>query len=166
MDWQAQIKKQGANQDPRVDRAMGWLRQANGSTMSVLVNGRPDGPLRHTERNAQDYNRLTGTVQAALDLWMESKGKPPSQKEFNEQIAPEILKTHTEPGFFGMALGGNKYSTFKPNTSSEDYKKITEGIKTDFKAKGLEEPTEIELEKAYTRSQLLKVFPPKTKATP
>jgi len=157
-NWQEQRKKATA-QDPRVDRAMGWLRQSRGAQMEEL------GVYRRTERSKDDYDLLTGQVQNAYDLWIENKGKPPTQKEFNEQIAPELFKGRIEPGFFGMTFGGNKMPAFKPNTSSKEYKSFSETWKADYETKMGVEPSDAEINKAFNKTQLLKLYPPK-KSTP
>lgn len=156
---QAQIKK-STGADPRVDRVMGWMRSGFGAQMEAMQ------VFRRTTANKADYDHLTGAVQQALDIWQEDHKKPPSNKEFNEQIAPEILKVQKQPGMFGLYGGpfGSDRALFQHDTSSHEYTTFAERAKADIAAKGGSEPSEEEIYKAYTRVQLLKLYPPKTKA--
>src|SRR5258706_4131997 len=116
--------KKNANQDPRVDRALGWMRASMGSQMEAL------GAYKRTTSNKDDYDHLTGTVQSALDIWQENHGKPPTYKEFNEQIAPQVIQQRSEPYFFGMLSGK------KPFYSQETPSKFEEDVKADVIARG------------------------------
>lgn len=142
---QDQLKKQVA-QDPRVDRAIGWMRGAMGSQMEAM------GVYKRTESNKEDYDHLTGTVQSSLDIWQENHGKPPSYKEFNEQIAPQILQQKAEPGWL---WGTNK----KPFYNQTAPSKFMDEVKAEVIAKGGVEPTQEQLDRAYMRTQLLKLYP-------
>ncbi len=158
-DMQAAVKKQTA-QDPRVDRAMSWMRAGFGAQMEAMQ------VFRRTTANKADYDHLTGAVQQAIDLWQEDHKKPPTNKEFNEQIAPEILKVQKQPGMFGLYGGpfGSDRAIFQHDTSSKEYTSFAEQAKADIAAKGGSEPSDEEIYKAYTRVQLLKLYPAKTKA--
>lgn len=156
---QVKVKKQTA-QDPRVDRAMGWMRGGFGAQMEAM------GVFRRTVSNKTDYDHLTGAVQSALDIWQEDHKKPPTNKEFNEQIAPQILKQNKEPGRFGLygyGVFGNDRTIYNHDTSSTDYQNFVSAQKSDIVAKGGSEPSDEELYKAYTRLQLLKLYPAKKK---
>lgn len=148
---QTQLKKSQA-QDPRVDRAMGWMRGAMGAQMEAL------GVFKRTTSNKDDYDHLTGTVQSALDLWQEGHGKPPTNKEFLEQIAPQVIQQRNEPG---MLWGTNKKPFFTQTIPSE----FTEKAKADVIAKGGLEPTDEQIYKAYVRTQLMKLYPTKMKSS-
>lgn len=139
-------------QDPRVDRAMGWMRGSMGAQMEAL------GVFKRTTSNKDDYDHLTGTVQSALDLWQESHGKPPTNKEFLEQIAPQVLQQRNEPG---MLWGTNK----KPFFTQDIPKDFTEKTTADVVAKGGLEPTPEQIYKAYVRTQLMKLYPTKMKSS-
>lgn len=141
-----QTLKAQATQDPRVDRALGWMRGAMGSQMEAL------GVYRRTTSNKDDYDHLTGTVQSALDIWQENHGKPPTYKEFSEQIAPQVIQQRSEPG---MLWGTNKKPFFNQETPSD----FSEKVKADVIAKGGVEPTEEQLNRAYIRTQLIKLYP-------
>ena len=142
---QEQLKQQPM-QDPRVDRAIGWMRGAMGSQMEAM------GVYKRTESNKDDYDHLTGTVQSSLDIWIENHGKPPSYKEFNEQIAPQILQQKAEPGWL---WGTNK----KPFYNQTAPTKFQDEVKAEVIAKGGVEPTQEQLDRAYMRTQLLKLYP-------
>lgn len=144
--------KKNANQDPRVDRALGWMRGSMGSQMEAL------GVYKRTTSNKDDYDHLTGTVQSALDIWQENHGKPPTYKEFNEQIAPQVIQQRSEPYFFGMLSGK------KPFYSQETPSKFEEDVKADVIARGGVEPTPEQLNRAYIRTQLIKLYPSGKKA--
>ncbi len=150
---QEQFKKQIA-QDPRVDRAMGWLRSGKGAEMQALN-------LFHRKGNEDDYDRLTGAVQSSLDIWIENHNKPPSNKEFLEQIAPTLLQEHAAPGTFGYLFGGTTQPFFKPDTSTKDYQSFVTSEKQKTLDSTRAEPTDAQLERAYTRVQLLKLYPGK-----
>lgn len=159
MTQQQKVKKQTA-QDPRVDRAMGWMRGGFGAQMEAM------GVFRRTTSNKTEYDHLTGAVQQALDIWQEDHKKPPTNKEFSEQIAPQILKIQKEPGAFGIygyGVFGSDRTIYRHDTGSKDYKTFVSTQKADIVAKGGSEPSEEELYKAYTRLQLLKLYPAKTK---
>jgi hypothetical protein len=153
--------KRSTAQDPRVSRAMGWLKSARGTEMEAL------GVYSRTQRNKDDYDHLTGTVQQALDLWIEDHKKPPTQAEFNEKIAPSLLKIRKEPGMFGIYGGpfGSDRPFFKFDTSSRDFKDFVVTKKEEFITKGAEEPSEHELYRLYARKELLKLFPAKSKTS-
>lgn len=144
---QEQLKK-NQNQDPRVDRAMGWMRGGFGSQMEAL------GVYKRSNSNKDDYDHLTGAVQAALDIWQENHGKPPTYKEFEEQIGPQVIQQRSEPG---LLWGTNKKPFFNQPTPTD----FAEKVKAEVIAKGGVEPTDEELNKAYIRTQLLKLYPGK-----
>lgn len=148
-----QVKlKASQSQDPRVDRAISWMRGGMGAQMEAL------GVFKRTASNKDDYDHLTGTVQSALDLWQETHNKPPTNKEFLEQIAPQVLQQRTEKGW----LWNSKKPFFTQDVPSD----FTEKAKADVIAKGGLEPTSDQIYKAYVRTQLMKLYPSKSKSTP
>lgn len=154
---QAKIKKQ-TSADPRVDRAMSWMRQGFGAQMEAMQ------VFKRTNANKAEYDHLTGAVQQALDIWQEDHKKPPTNKEFNESIAPNILKVVKEPGMFGIhgfGVFGNDRTVFRHDTGSNEFKNFDAQVRLDLKARGGSEPSDEEVYKAYTRLQLLKLYPPK-----
>lgn len=159
MTEQTKVKKQVA-QDPRVDRAVRWLKEGFRSQMQALkIDSR-------TQQNKEDYDHMTGAVQQALDIWKENHpNKPmPDNEEFNKQIAPGILRQTKEPGIFGYwGPFGTDRTIYRHDTGSKDYQTFVSTQKADITAKGGSEPSEEELYKAYTRLQLLKLYPAKKK---
>lgn len=154
---QAKIKKQ-TGADPRVDRAMSWMRAGFGSQMEAM------GVFKRTNANKAEYDHLTGAVQQALDIWQEDHKRPPTNKEFNDSIAPNILKTTKEPGMFGIygfGVFGSDRTVFHHDTSSKEFQGFDAQVRSDLKARGASEPSDEEVYKAYTRLQLLKLYPPK-----
>lgn len=152
---QAALKKQ-VNQDPQVDRAMSWLRQGNAATMQAL------GVYSRDRKNPDDFDHLTGTVQDAMSIWAEQhQGKQPTQKEFDEQIAPQVLKQHVTPGWFGSSVGQGRAALFTQDTSTKDYTDFAEKQKKEVTDRTGMEPTDGELYRAYVRMQLLKLYPGK-----
>lgn len=150
---QAKLKASQA-QDPRVDRAIGWMRGSMGAQMEAL------GVFRRTTSNKDDYDHMTGTVQSALDLWQESHNKPPTNKEFLEQIAPQVLMQRSEPGTVFGSFWPNKKPFFNQTVPDE----FATQAKADVIAKGGLEPTPEQIYKAYVRTQLMKLYPTKSKA--
>ncbi len=148
---QDQLKKQ-VGQDPRVDRAVGWMRGAFGAQMEAL------GVFKRTQQNKDDYDHMTGTVQSALDLWQENHGKPPTYKEFQEQIGPQILQQRSEPAWFGLS------SQKKPFFARDVPEEFSKAVTADVIAKGGSEPSEPDLYKAYIRTQLMKLYPASKKS--
>jgi hypothetical protein len=146
---QEQLKK-NQNQDPRVDRAMGWMRGAMGSQMQAL------DVYKRTVNNKDDYDHLTGTVQSALDIWQENHGKPPTYKEFTDQIAPQVIQQRTEKGWI--------WNSQKPFFNQDTPDKFSEQVKADVISQGGVEPTPEQLNRAYVRSQLIKLYPPSKKS--
>lgn len=164
MNEQAKIKKQGAGQDPRVSKAMGWMRASFGSQMQAM------GIYNRTQKNTEDYDHLTGAVQNALDIWMEQHKKPPTQGEFNEKIAKPVLQTQTESwsqffnrdrGFFELTPSSR--TLFQHDTSSKEYRRFYDATKSAVEAQEGRTPHDEEIYKAFTRVQLLKLFPAKGK---
>lgn len=160
---QAKLKRSTA-QDPRVDRAMSWMRGAFGAQMEAM------GIRNRTQRNKEDYDHLTGAVQQALDIYMQDNKKPITQTEFNEKIAPQLLKVipgQTWGDFFfgppGIRDDTAPKSLFKHDTSSKEYQAFVDNAKKEIAARGGAEPHDEELYKAFTRMQLLKLYPPKGK---
>lgn len=155
MKWQTDDKK-NQNGDPRVNRALGWLRDSRAGELAALGVYHRDG------KNPDDYDHMTGTLQSALDLWQQSHGKPPSYDDVVNKIGPQIIQSRAVPGWL---YGTNQEPFFKPDANSDEYKNFVAKASRDVIAAGGAEPTEAELDRAYTRTQLLKLYPPKSKAS-
>lgn len=155
MKWQVDDKK-NQNGDPRVNRAMTWLRAARGGELEALKVYHRDG------KNPDDYDHMTGTLQSALDLWQESKGKPASYDDVVNTIGPQVIKSRPVAGWL---YGTNNEPYFKPDTNTKEYKDFTTNMSSDVVGRGGNEPTPQEVDRAYTRLQLLKLYPARTKST-
>jgi hypothetical protein len=155
MNWQRQDKK-NQNSDPRVNRALSWLRQARGGELAALGVYRRDG------KNPEDYDQMTGTLQSAMDLWQQSKGKPPTYDEVINVIGPQVIKSRATPGWL---WGINNEPFYKPDVNSEEYKLFKRKATDDVVNSGAVAPTDAEIDRAYTRMQLLKLYPKKTGTT-
>ena len=155
MQWQTQDKKR-QNDDPRVGRALTWLRDSRGGELAAL------GVFHRTTANADDYDHMTGTLQSAMDLWQESHGKPPGYKDVVDEIGPQVIQSRAVPGAW---WGTNNEPFFKPDVNSTEYKNFVAKATRDVVDAGGTEPTTAELDRAYTRTQLMKLYPPKAKTT-
>jgi prepilin-type processing-associated H-X9-DG protein len=101
MGWQQQDKKK-QNEDPRVNRAMTWLRDSRGGELAAL------GVFHRDNKNPDDYDHMTGTLQSALDLWQQSHGKPAEYKDvpyegtsYEYPTRRLLVTTGTESGLKG-----------------------------------------------------------------
>ena len=156
MGWQQQDKK-NQNSDPRVNRALTWLRDSRGGELAAL------GVYHRDSKNPDDYDHMTGTLQSALDLWQQAHGKPASYDEVVNKIGPQVIQSRAVPGAW---YGTKNEPFFKPDVNSDEYKNFTTKATRDATdADGLA-PTDAELDRAYTRMQLLKLYPPKAKSLP
>ena len=154
MKWQ-QEDKQNPNGDPRVNRALGWLRGARGGELAAL------GVFHRDAKNPDDYDHMTGTLQSALDLWQQSHGKAAEYKDVIDTIGPQVIRSRAVPGW----LFGDKWQSnepfYKPDENSQEYKNFATKATQDVVAAGQPEPSKAEIDRAYTRMQLLKLYPPK-----
>lgn len=137
--------KQNQNSDPRVSRAIGQIRGAMGSQLEAL------GIYNRGANNKDDYDKYTGAVQSALDVWQENNGKPPTYKDVTETIAPQIIRQMSEPGWL---YGTNKVPFFKQSVPEP----FAEKLKADVVAKGGVEPSAEQIQKAYVRTQFIKLY--------
>lgn len=155
MGWQ-QKDKQNQNGDPRVNRALSWLRDARGGELAAL------GVFHRDSKNPEDYDHMTGTLQSALDLWQQAHGKPAEYKDVVDTIGPQIIQSRAVPGAW---WGSNNEPFFKPDTNSDEYKNFTAKVTKDVTDAGGIAPGDAEIDRAYTRMQLLKLYPTKSKAS-
>lgn len=137
--------KEVPNSDPRVGRAIGQIRGAMGSQLEALkIYKREAG-------NKDEYDKFTGAVQQALDVWTEENKKPPTYKDVVETIGPQVLKTIKEPG---MLWGTNDVPFFKQSIPST----FSDKVKADVVSKGGVEPTEEQIRRAYIRTEFIKLY--------
>ena len=144
MTMQQKLKAQ-PNADPRVNRAVSQVRGAMGAQLEAL------DIFKRTEKNKDDYDKYTGALQQALDVFQETNKRPPNYKELTEDIAPQVLKTVSEPG---MLWGTNEVPRFKASIPSD----FSEKLITDVKAKGGIEPTPEQIQRAYVRTQFMQLY--------
>jgi hypothetical protein len=69
-----------AQGDPRVSRAMNWLRGAVPSTLQSL------DLYKRSPANADNFDKFTGTLHDAIQAWQEANGKAPSEKDVSDTI--------------------------------------------------------------------------------
>jgi hypothetical protein len=155
MGWQTQDKKK-QNEDPRVNRAMTWLRDARGGELAAL------GVFHRDNKNPDDYDHMTGTLSSALDLWQQAHGKPAEYKDVVDTIGPQIIQSRAVPGAW---WGTNQEPFFKPDVNSKEYKAFVDKTTKDVTDQGGAVPDEAQIDRAYTRMQLMKLYPTKSKST-
>lgn len=155
MGWQAQDKK-NQNGDPRVNRAMSWLRESRSGEMAAL------GIYRRDNKSPEDYDHFTGALSSALDLWREAHGKPAEFKDVVETIGPQLIQSRPVPGYL---WGTNQQPFFKPDYNSDSYKLFSRKLTEDVVAKGGNEPTPEQIDRAYTAAQLKQLYTKPPKAT-
>jgi len=81
-------KKGKPDSDPRVTQAERWLHDAFGNTLVTLGVDR-----KKKDENEEDYYSFRAGILTAIEDWQAANpGKKLTQKEFNEKLAPEILK--------------------------------------------------------------------------
>lgn len=137
--------KDQPNADPRVNRAMSQIRGALGSQLESL------GVYRRTDGNKEDYDKLTGALQGALDVWQETHGKPASYKEITETIGPQLIRKITEPGWL---WGTNKVDFFK-QTVPEEFTKARKEFATQNEQP---EPSPEQMQKEYIRMKFMGLY--------
>jgi hypothetical protein len=126
-----------AEADPRVGRAKGWMANAFPEQLRAL------GLSRRTPNNAKKFDHYTGALQTALDVWQDAHQHAPSYTEFLKDIAPQVLREHAEPKWFGLS-----------SHQVPDYEeKIPAAWANQYKASqakaGEAEPTDEQVRKAY-----------------
>lgn len=146
-----QKMKENPTADPRVTRAVGWMRGALGSQMEAL------GVYSRKADNVEAYDNFTGALQIALDTYQDVHKKPASYDDVVKTIGPQIIQQRTVPGFFGMLLGGNQKAFFDQEVPED----VAERIKADVVAKGGTPPTDQQVLRAWTRMEYNRLYGPK-----
>lgn len=144
MEKQRKLKEL-PNADPRVNRAVSNIRTAFGTQLESL------GVYKRTDGNKADYDRFTGAVQSAIDVWQETHGKAATYKDVTETIGPQVIRKITEPGWI---WGTNDVPFFKQTVPS----KFTDEYKSFKTNAGEIEPTPEQTQKAYIRMQFMKLY--------
>lgn len=91
------LKSNNREDDPRVWRAMHQLQGAIGGQMSALGIYRRD---TKNEFNEQSFHYFVGTLHSALEDWQQSHGKPASEDDVVNKIAPLIIQQQTVHHWF------------------------------------------------------------------
>jgi len=117
MQLQQKMKKQ-AVEDPRVSRALGWMKSSAGAQLEAL------GIYNRTPANKDDYDKYVGAMQASIDAWQQEYGKPPGIKEITETIGPQILRQRTEPYLFFFSQKTPFYKQDVPEDFAAKARKI------------------------------------------
>lgn len=104
IDFFLRLQRQAnANGDPRVSRAMGFLK---GAVPQALDDLGVTGP----RLNRDVHNQFVGALHSAIQGWQEEYSKPPSEKDIVETIYPSLLRQVAEPGWL---WGTNQTEFFK-----------------------------------------------------
>jgi len=143
--------RKNPGQDMRVVKAMGWLRDSMPAELQAL------GIYRRNATQPDSYDAFSGSLQDAIDTYRESTGKPPTREEVVTKIAPQLLKKQTS-----YSLGGwwsSQQPAFQANAPTEFDAKV----RADLAARGAPEPTAAQINRAWVRTQMMKMYPPKTK---
>lgn len=132
--------------DPRVERALSQIRGSRGAELEAL------GIYRRTDRNKDDYDRFTGALQQALDVWQDVNKKPASYKDIVETIAPQVLRKQTEPSFFGL------WSSEVPMYNKTIPDEWKDSVRKEIVSMGGQPPSEEVLRRAYMREQFQALY--------
>lgn len=151
-DLQRKLTKD-STKDPRVDKAMRWMREGMAARLDTL------GVLYPTQSNKEDRAYLAGTVQSALESWQDAHKRAPTQKEFMEQIAPYVLRTVTTPAWFGYTTTDTPiYNAPIPDTDMG--RNFKAAAKKKAMIEGQPEPSDREMQQLWTRMQFMKLYGP------
>ena len=145
MTWRQQVLK-NPNDDPRVMRAMSWMRGAHGSELDAL------GIMSRNENNKDDYDNYTGAMEAAIEAWTEQQKRPPSYKEIVDEIGPQIIKSIAVPG----AIFGNAWPSQTPYF--DVLQSQIQSAKDEAVKRGVEPPTDNEIRQAYITQMFQKLY--------
>jgi len=146
MDRQQKLKGNPTG-DPRVIRAMSWMRGAQGSQLEAL------GIFARTKENKDEYDHYAGAMQSAIEVWSEAHaGKAPTYKDITEDIGPQVIQQRSEPSWFGLST--KKVPMFQQEVPEDFKNKLT----ADVVGRGGTEPTDEQVYKAYVRTQFIKLY--------
>lgn len=141
-------RKAAANGDPRVDRAMNWIRGSSPATLQEL------GIFRRNSSNFDDYDKFTGSLHEAIQAYQETFGKPPDEKVVTKEIFPTLIKQITVPGRW---WGTNEQEFFRSDIPPE----VRKAAQADSPGKVL---TDEEVRHAYVRAQFSDLYGRQKKA--
>ena len=146
--------RKNPGQDMRVVKAMNWLRDSMPAELQAL------GIYKRNSAQPDSYDAFSGALQDAIDTYRESTGKPPTREDVIQKIAPMLLKKqYSDTTLFGTRIWSTRQPAFQANAPAE----FSERVRADITARGGEEPTAAQINRAWVRTQMIKLYPPKAK---
>jgi hypothetical protein len=130
------------NEDPRVWRAMSWLRGANGAQLEAL------GVYRRNPKSSEDFDSFVGTLDQALEDWQSQHGKPATQEDVTKKIAPLIMQSQTNKTWFGLGPAAEETKLVEPTPA------FRKAAIADRVQRGEPEPTDMQIRRDYVRMTL------------
>ena len=104
--------------DPRVWRAMRWLKGAVGGQMESM------NVASFKASHADEYHSFVGTLDQMLEEWHQDTGKAATQEDVVKKIAPLIMQSQVSSTFFGLG----------PNVEEAHYREVPDEVKKDILA--------------------------------
>lgn len=157
IDWhmanQEKLKK-AVGGDPRVNRAVNWMKAGLGQQMQAL------GVFTRKSDNPDDYDAMVGMVSDGLEQWIAVHKRQPTHDEFMTKIAPSILKSYTRPkewwwgGNMPAALGTAQEPAFLRKVPPVEAAKM----RADALKEGREEPDDALIKRTYNRILFNELF--------
>ena len=148
MELQRKLKE-NVSGDPRVTKAVTWLRGAMGPQLQELgIYNRKDSP--------ETFDNYVGALQSALDYWQEVHKKPPTYKEIVETIGPQVIREVAVPGRF---FGTNEYPLFDFPTYTPEYQTFETQAKAQFG-----DISDTAIRKMWVKYQYIKLYGKQPKA--
>ena len=149
---QQKFKKAQGNFDPRVQRAMDWLKVSQGGALHSLYLD------RYTQDHATDYYQFQGILHDALDTWEADYGKAATEKDVTERIGPMLLTSHMVKRLGGW-LPDKEVPAFRDVPQA-----FTDEVKQEALAAKRPVPTADAIMRAYNARQLQKLYPASSSA--
>jgi len=129
--------------DPRVARAVGWMRASRGSELEAL------GIFHRNENNKDQFDHFTGALSSAIDVWQEENKRPPGYKDIVETIGPQVIK---------QRAGTHFWSANRPFFDQDVPKGWGDDLKAEAERRGEPAPTDEEINRAFVRSQFIQLY--------
>lgn len=130
------------NEDPRVWRAMSWLRGANGSQLEAV------GVYRRNAKSPEDFDNFVGTLDQALEDWQSQHSKAATQEDVVKKIAPLIMQSQTNRTLFGFGPQAEETKLIEP---TPEFRKAAIADRVNH---GDPEPTDAQIRRDYVRMTL------------
>lgn len=156
IDFFLKLQRQSSTGDPRVKRAMDWIRGRDGATLVNLF-----GSTGQTTDNREDYNRFVGTLHDAIQAHQETYGKAPTEKEVTQEIFPSVISEVTQPGFW--SIGGVGTTNKVPFYKADIPDAVREAVQKDAGGKTL---TDDEVRHLWAQENFLKLYNDKKASKP